>query len=366
MNSHFYIVLFGVFLTASVSFASDSTSQNEFTDTTAVELLESDSQKVQSTKANTVTKKTGGEQQQDTIASGASGGKEYDDSPAFLIQSRDDTLILIKGRRKDGEAAGPTESKGDEDSEGCEKRGSHIGPIDISRLMDRGAQTIAKSRVQGYGGGGGWTPGMMAFDLEPVVDLIRSDNILGKRRFPDLHDGYTPVIMSGWLGYGGLGNGVRIGGGRWSGLLSFSSAPYSAPDSADPDRKEVAMIGVEYSIGGLLLERSFVRDQFNFLTGGMISFGSIKVKRDFTSSANPSAFLNLWTNMDDTDVAKASLFGIELHGGFTYTVFPWVHLGADVNAFFAVSVNGFGAPGLKSFLVASPGIRLRIILGNIG
>lgn len=353
---------------------------------------------------------------EDTLetATADSDNEDTEESPAFLIQSHDDTLVLIKKKNEKGKTTYASHAFDEQECEqlcvkGCYKpcthkcrkkcEGSYDGDcyedcfddceddcedecedqceqyedwdeksdrqVDISEIIDNSGESIAKSRRQGFGGGGGWTPAVVGLKLDPIVDLIRNDDVLGDISFPDLQQGYTPILMTGWMAYGGVGKGTRIGGGTWEGKLHYSSKPYDAPDSTDADRREIAVAAVKYSYGGLLLEKSFVHDQFNIVTGGMISFGSIQVKRDFYTANKPSAFTDL-EDIDDEDAAKASLFGLELHGGFTYTVLPWVHLGADINAFFAASIDGFRAPGLNSFFIASPGLRLRLILGNIG
>ncbi|MFW5774996.1 MAG: hypothetical protein ACOCW2_01785 [Chitinivibrionales bacterium] len=302
-----------------------------------------------------------------------SGAESQSDSSVSAAASREDCYrdcynncykqCLKQCEKQDEECFDDCDDDCDDE---CDERCDDEKTIDISSIIDRSSRTIAKSRQQGYGGGGGWSPGIMAIDMEPVAELVGSDNVLGRKAFPDLHEAYTPIMMSGWMGYGGLGNGTRIGGGAWDGNIHFSSKPYDAPDETDPRRKEIAVVEVEYSFVGFLMEKSFVRDQFNYLAGGMISLGSIEVKRDFFTSDSPSAFKDVWEDMDDEETAEASLVGIELHGGFTYTVLPWIHLGADVNAHVSFSINGFGAPGLNSFVMASPGMRLRIVFGNIG
>lgn len=71
-------------------------------------------------------------------------------------------------------------------------------------------------------------------------------------------------------------------------------------------------------------------------------------------------------NADDDERAEAPFGGIGLHGGFTYTMLPWMHLGADAQAMFLASVNGFPGPGNNGFVMLSPGLRVRIVFGNLG
>ena len=45
---------------------------------------------------------------------------------------------------------------------------------------------------------------------------------------------------------------------------------------------------------------------------------------------------------------QAAFTGFEIHGGFTVTVLPWMHLGADVNGLLMLSLNSL-EPGRFCF-----------------
>jgi hypothetical protein len=109
-----------------------------------------------------------------------------------------------------------------------------------------------------------------------------------------------------------------------------------------------------------------VKDNLNLVFGGMWSFGSIEVTPDFYLADGPSSFSTVNEGLVHSVSAKASFTGVELHTGGTYTVFPWFHLGFDANAVFLMSLKGFAARGSNAFLMAVPGGRVRIILGNLG
>ena len=215
-------------------------------------------------------------------------------------------------------------------------------------------EKISKSRAQGYGGGVVFQPMLLGLSVKPVYDLARRDKNLKNCQFPDLTEGYKPVLVLGALLYGGVGQGVRVGFGGWSGDIYFASKEV-ANDS-------VMVLGVNTTFGGLLVEKAFLRKNLNFVIGGMLGGGNLTVNPKWSTGAFESFFD---FKFDEEKEVKAPFAAVELHTGLTATVLPWMHVGADINGHFFLSVNGFGS-FRESFMTVNPGLRLRLVLGNLG
>lgn len=216
---------------------------------------------------------------------------------------------------------------------------------------------ISKARVQGYGGGIIIQPMILGLRTKPVYELVRHDSQLKKFIFKDLinHD-YQPLLVNGtWL-YGGLGHGVRVGFGGWGGECFFGSNVTST-DS-------LMTLRVHTGFGGLMLEKVFLHNKINLITGGMIGAGSIKVTKSY-QDADVFGFAAWNEDINNGSEAKARQIGLELHTGMTISLLSWWHLGLDLNGYFLLSVNGFGG-SVNSFATVNPGIRLRVVLGNLG
>jgi hypothetical protein len=224
----------------------------------------------------------------------------------------------------------------------------------LSNIRQSFSKSLTKSRAQGYGGGIMFSPTIAALSMKPVQKLVRNDNTLRRYTFTDIDDSYKPLLLLGGSVYGGLGNGVRIGVSGWGGEYEFTSGT---------NGDSTIFLNVSHSFGGFMIEKAFVKNNMNYLVGGTIGFGSLKVTK---GAANDP-----WKTISDEietkeEEAKAPYSGVNLHSGFTVTVLPWMHIGADVNGSFLFSVNGFDVPGCKGFMTVVPGLRFRITLGNIG
>jgi hypothetical protein len=222
----------------------------------------------------------------------------------------------------------------------------------LSKISTSFTTRLSKSRAQGYGGGVIISPMVAAIQMRSINELARYDYVLKRYTFSDLNDGYTPVLMTGGVAYGGVGKGLRIGLGGWGGEYKIISTPLN--DST-------LLLNVHQSFGGLLIERAFVKNNFNYLVGGMLGGGSIEVTKTLS---NESAWIKV--NEINAEKATATFAGLSLHSGFTVTLLPWMHVGLDVNSLFLLSVNGFNIPGCNGFGSVTPGMRLRIVLGNLG
>ena len=217
------------------------------------------------------------------------------------------------------------------------------------------------SRERGYGGGIGVTPGMFAMNVRPVhqlLDVISSSSDFRNISFP-MHGNLQGFFMMGITGYGALGNGLRVGGGYHSGSRSYSTR----------ENDTTYTIDVHTSFGGFLLEKVAVSGNMNWLAGGLAGGAVIDV--------NPSKASNVLSHVNiDDDAGKeynklsASALLLELHGGFTYTMVSWFHVGGECSTPLYFSPSGFktsaGQSLTNGFLTVSPGFRIRIILGNIG
>jgi hypothetical protein len=212
---------------------------------------------------------------------------------------------------------------------------------------------LSKSRAQGYGGGVILEPLILGFKMKPINNLIRHDATLKKFSFPNLDDGYKPILAMGAIPFGGLGNGIRIGVGGWGGKLSLSSEP-NANDS-------IINLSIHLSYGGFMVEKALVRNNVNIIVGGMLGYGTIELKQSMSGAS-------VWETITGSNTLKteAPYLGLEMHSGLTVSIMPWLHLGGDLNGMLMLSVNGFNGPGAGSFMSVSPGLRIRIVLGNLG
>jgi hypothetical protein len=223
-----------------------------------------------------------------------------------------------------------------------------------NNLLESFAGQTRNSRERGYGGGLGPTLGVHAVSMKPVNELIANSSQLSDAGFA--MNSYEIFVMMGGTAYGGLGNGVRIGGGGFGGQRSFT-ALYN-------DTTWGLQLSVSW--GGILLERAFVRSKLNYFLGGFCGGGKLSLKRNFQSGG----IFNL-VDIDQNSVTVAARFVLlEGHGGFTYSLLPWMHLGMELSAPLMYSPGGFKSPGdiglTNSFISVSPGLRLRLMFGNIG
>ncbi len=221
----------------------------------------------------------------------------------------------------------------------------------LSNIRQSFSNRLSKSRAQGYGGGIIISPMVIGLQMKPINELVRNDFILKRYIFSDLSDKYKPLLTTGAIVYGGVGKGLRIGLGGWGGEISFNS---------EPRNDSVMLLNTHFSYGGIQIEKAFVKKNLNYLVGGMIGFGKIAV----TKSTSDNAWKKV--DHDNDEEAEASFSDFSMHSGFTITLLPWMHIGLDANAVFLFSVNGFNITGCDGFTSVAPGMRLRIVLGNLG
>lgn len=232
-----------------------------------------------------------------------------------------------------------------------------------------------------HGGAGGFIPSFLRMDLTPVENMIKREariegNDLEGRTF-NFQD--RDFILMGGMGYGGSKNSGRIGGGGWFSHKRYLSDTYTGtiPDSLrtspeDSTIDSVAQLDVMLGYGGMILEKGQSLGNLNLHVGGLWGGGAIIVMKDLMQSESETAF-NHYEHKDENDslkefssrVAVAPMMVFDLHAGLTYSLAPWVHVGTDANVHIFYSSRGFGR-GNESFLTYNPGIRVRLLFGNLG
>jgi hypothetical protein len=237
-----------------------------------------------------------------------------------------------------------------------------VNTADLPVMLKKSKDKVGVLRKKGLGIGGGPTPGFYAINMGPVHDLAQRAAPLRDRQFHYGPLDYRAFYMRGGVGYIGLGNGLRIGGGGAQGSSEMTSSLYSG-DSA-------AILSTKVHFGGLLVEKAVVLNRINGVIGGYIGGGSTEVAVKLVDMANASWFNDDGvTNINQTGDMKAEFMYLELHGGFTYTILPIFHIGLDVSAPMFLSPNGFASPLVpysSEFFTINPGIRAKIIFGNLG
>ncbi|MFW5774998.1 MAG: hypothetical protein ACOCW2_01795, partial [Chitinivibrionales bacterium] len=68
---------------------------------------------------------------------------------------------------------------------------------------------------------------------------------------------------------------------------------------------------------------------------------------------------------DELPVAVAPSWAFDMHAGVTYSILPWMHVGADASLVWMYSSLGFGY-GYGSFWTNNSAFRIRIMFGNAG
>jgi hypothetical protein len=227
---------------------------------------------------------------------------------------------------------------------------------DTERVHIGFRERIAEWRQKGHGIGGGLTPGVFAVGAKPIKELIARVAPLRGRTF-NLHTyNYEPFYMSGGEGYAGLGNGIRLGGGGMSGERHFVSEAYGT-DSA-------VALDIKVSWGGFLIEKALISGPWNSAVGAFLGSGSIDATARIIDRNDYSAF--------DGDTAsgarqpvKARFLYLEAHGGASYTVCPWFHIGATLSVPAFIGPEGFESR-TPDFITVNPGVQVRFIFGNLG
>jgi hypothetical protein len=246
----------------------------------------------------------------------------------------------------------------DEDQEKDDEKDSFHYKIEHPREVFNSIHKYTDSMSRrGFGFGGGPMAGMYAVNIKPFVDLTQRIAPLRGKNFPFGSLDYKPFFMSGGMGFVGVGNGLRLGGGGMSGVRHFPSSSYGRDSSIN--------LTAKITWGGFLIEKYAQGSKYAFTVGGYIGSGSLDA--DWVEvNSNYSAFIDYNNDDDDnTDKIKAYFGLIELHAGIVYHIARFMHACGDLSVPIMVSADGF-APWTKEFISISPGVRVRIIFGNLG
>lgn len=208
---------------------------------------------------------------------------------------------------------------------------------------------------RGFGVGGGPEEGLFAVDIRPFSDLAGRVAPLRGKSFPFGSMHYQPFFMSGGLGFIGIGNGLRLGGGGMSGERHFLSRPGSNDSAIN--------FCAKINWGGFLIEKSVMAPAYTYIVGGNIGGGAFDAS--WTGTGEGYSIFTERKSSDSDKGIKASFGYFEVHGGLTYHVLPFMHLSGDLSVPLLISTDGF-APFTQDFISVCPGLRLRLIFGNLG
>lgn len=217
------------------------------------------------------------------------------------------------------------------------------------------------ARERGFGGGFGPLMGVYAISMGPVDEMV--EYLEGDPSFRNagmqIDKPFAFFQCSGFMGYGAVGNGLRIGGMVLSGSRSYTTHLNDTTYS----------LSINPEFGGFLIEKSMVVDNINLFAGGVVGGSSIEVQPSKTTSLLTSLPLSVEKAPSFNKIKATSLL-LELHGGFTYTMINWFHFGAELSAPVFFSQSGFvtsrGNSITNGFATVNPGLKIRIIIGNIG
>jgi len=226
---------------------------------------------------------------------------------------------------------------------------------------------------QKIGGSGVIEIGLTNLDLEPIKKIVRSD--LDKGGFDFNKNTFSTLGLIGYVGQ--RRNGMRVGAGAWAGYNSIYSDKWATQESYSSNGKagaaiidSIIQLHIVFAHTGLLVERSFkAGSNLNLYAGGMLGGGALIAMED-RKLAN-EAFRRTDTTTDgesdslhsENRIAFAPLWAFDIHGGFTYSVTKWMHLGIDCSSLFYYSTSGFQSK-YGSFWTVNPGVRLRLVFGT--
>ncbi|HEX2955291.1 MAG TPA: hypothetical protein VHO70_00580 [Chitinispirillaceae bacterium] len=255
----------------------------------------------------------------------------------------------------------------------------------------KAAEVDTVDETKKIGGSGCIGIGVMNLDLDPLKEVVEDG--LNREGFKFNDNRFMTVSF---LGYSGpRRNGFRIGGtgtfgyntlysNSWKGIVIDSAYVTSHPDSL---MDSVVQLHNILAFGGLVMEKSFsLPANFSLFFGGMLGAGALVSIADYKEADD--AFSDIWDNDDNSEitinndeivvkdgnsndtmhhsedkVAVAPLWAFDLHGGATYSLTKWMHVGLDASVTVFYSSNGFSYRQ-GSFMTANPALKLRLIFGN--
>ena len=231
---------------------------------------------------------------------------------------------------------------------------------------------------QGYGGAGGFALGQNYVNIGYINDFLSKENgIAGSPAYganlqlPLSSGGYSSMYMSGGFGFGGIGNGVRIGGAGYGANRIY--------DLYDDSTNYKANVSVGY--GGVIIQKGIVHDRHNIVIESLIGAGGIDFRLakgdngDYTGTSNSSFSKDLSSNSGDTqwedeiegmdeESVTTAFFAMELSVAYSYSVFSWLHPGLQVGTSLMKSIEYENSLG--SFTTFNPFFRVKFTFGNLG
>lgn len=243
---------------------------------------------------------------------------------------------------------------------------------------DRKIPSAVESEVevpydQSIGGSGVFEIGLTRLDLDPIKKIVKGD--LDKGGFDFDENTFATVGLIGYTGQ--KRNGMRIGLGAWAGYNSLYSDEWTvrANDSlirlgSDTLVDSIIQLHLIFAHAGLVVERSFkVLENLNLYAGGMIGGGAMVAIEDRKLANGAFNKVNNNSNWEsdtcdyENRVAWAPLWAFDIHGGFTYSLTKWFHLGLDGSTLFYYSSGGFQSK-YGNFWTVNPGIKIRFVFGT--
>lgn len=228
------------------------------------------------------------------------------------------------------------------------------------------------------GGGGGITPSLLWIDMAPIEAVVKNEADLGRYNF-DFSD--NMFMTFGATGYGGNSCGMKFGGTGSFGFRKFISSQMTVPirdslgnvfvQSGDTVKTDsVAHLITMIAYGGFTVEKSFEVANCMFGIGGMFGGGALILNKAFKENRKgTSAFSNTPaeadTSMEDiSSWSAAPLTCFDVHANLSYRLAPGIVIGTEAYALFFHSSSGFNM-NTDSFFTANPGVRLKLIFGNV-
>ncbi len=242
----------------------------------------------------------------------------------------------------------------DEDKEDANDADFHFRfehPRHVIKSINRYTDSMSR---RGYGCGGGPMAGVYAVNISPFKDLAARIAPLRGKNFSFGSLDYKSYFMSGGMGFVGVGNGLRLGGGGMSGGRHFPSSRFEQDSSVN--------YSTRITWGGFLIEKLVTNPKYSYIIGGYIGSGTLEA--DWVGIDNGYSAFSSYDNNDDDNI-KAYFGFFELHTGVVYHIARFMHACGDLSIPVLVSSDGF-APWTKEFISISPGIRVRFIFGNLG
>lgn len=230
------------------------------------------------------------------------------------------------------------------------------------------------SMDQKIGGAGGIEFGFLNLNMDPIEKITKKSFDVGGFDFNK-----NTFFTVNAVGYAGpKRNGVRIGVSGMLGYNSYMSDEWTTSVKGTDGLNENtidSVIQLHVVVGhiGFLAERSFrVSKNFNFYAGSMLGGGCMVAIADRRESNDAFKSIDhnydydndsLDTNTDRTSAAWAPLWAFDVHGGATYSLTNWMHVGIDGTLLVYYSSSGFDMK-YGSFWNVNPGVRVRLIFGT--